>query len=190
MRRVMPRNTHLIPPQAERVFKGIIYDVYHWQQKRFDGSMATFEMLKRPDTVKVIAVKGEKIVAILDKQPSYEPEFTLPGGRNDVEAEDELACAKREVREEIGMTFKTWKLLTARQFHPKIEQMIYVFLATDLEHEHAPQQDPGGEEIEIREISFAEAKAIQDTRESKYWPVDIFARVNSLQELLDLPEYR
>ncbi len=36
-----------IPPNAKRVFKGIIFDVYQWQQKMFDGSKETFEMLKR-----------------------------------------------------------------------------------------------------------------------------------------------
>lgn len=33
MRTVIPRNAKLVPPEAKRVFKGIIYDVYHWQQK-------------------------------------------------------------------------------------------------------------------------------------------------------------
>jgi len=36
--------------QAQRVFKGIIFDVYQWKQKMFDGSQGIFEMLKRPDT--------------------------------------------------------------------------------------------------------------------------------------------
>lgn len=190
MRTIVPRNAHLIPENAERVFKGIIYDVYHWPQKMFDGSIATFEMLKRPDTMKVIAIKDGKIVAIVDEQPSYQPKLTLPGGRHDVDSETELDCAKRETKEETGMAFKNWKLIDVVQNHAKIEQFVYTFIATDFLEETAPHVDTGGEKIQIRYMDFAEAKRIAEEGGDKYWPNDMLRRVHSLEELLALPEYK
>ena len=43
-----------IPKDARCVFKGVIFEVWQWEQKMFDGSMATFERIKRPDTVVII----------------------------------------------------------------------------------------------------------------------------------------
>jgi 8-oxo-dGTP pyrophosphatase MutT (NUDIX family) len=102
VRTVTPKNAHPVPDSAERVFKGIIYEVYHYPQTMFDGSTRTFEMLKRPDTIEALAIKDGKIVAIIDEQPGRAPQFTLPGGRHDVESETELDCAKRELHEETG----------------------------------------------------------------------------------------
>lgn len=190
MRTIIPHDAHFVPKQAKRVFQGVIYDVYHWDQDMFDGSKKTFEMLKRPDTVKVICVHDGKIIAISDEQPGVRKEFTLPGGRHDIESETELDCAKREVREEIGMEFKNWKLLDAHQTHTKIEHVVYFFLASGLVSQQQAEPDTGGEKIVMHEISFEEAKTPTDEGLDKWWPTDIFARVNSLQELLDLPEYR
>lgn len=190
MRTVIPRNAKLVPPEAKRVFKGIIYDVYHWQQKRFDGSEATFEMLKRADTVKVIPIKDGKILAINDEQPGYPPKLTLPGGRHDIESETELDCAKRELREELGLTFKNWRLIYADQLHQKIDHVLYIFLATDLEKEEPPTPDTGGEKIELREVTFEGAKQIAEKGADKYWPSELLRKVHSLDELLSLPEYK
>lgn len=186
MRTVVPKDAYLVPPQAKRVFKGVIYDVYQWQQKRFDDSTVTFEMLKRPDTVKVIAVKDNKIVVLKEEQPDHPRMLTLPGGRNDNSSETELDCAKRELHEETGMVFNTWKLLSAVQEHRKIEQIVYIFLATGFERQDASHTDPG-EKIEISFMSFDEAKKYANTALPYYWPTEILRRVNSLDELLNLP---
>jgi len=44
MRNIIPKNARLVPEEAKLVFKGIIYDVYQWEQKMFDGTFSTFEM--------------------------------------------------------------------------------------------------------------------------------------------------
>jgi 8-oxo-dGTP pyrophosphatase MutT (NUDIX family) len=190
MRTIFPPKARLVPQGAERVFKGIIFDVYHWQQEQFDGTKATFEMLKRPDTVKVLAIKDGRIVAVIDEQPGRSPHLTLPGGRHDIESETELDCAKRELLEETGLSFKTWRVIDAVQPLHKIEHVIYTFLATDFDQQVAPTPDAGGERIELKELSFAEAQHIGQDQPSHYWPTEIFKRVSSLQELVELPEYK
>lgn len=53
-----------IPSEATKVFDGVIFDVYQWQQKMFDGSIETFEMLKRVSTVGIIAIKDDKLALL------------------------------------------------------------------------------------------------------------------------------
>lgn len=189
MRTVIPKNANFVPAAAKRVFTGVIYDVYHWQQSFPDGTEATFEMLKRPDTVEVIAIKDNKIYAVYDEQIGRPPEFKLPGGRHDVPSETELDCGKRELHEEIGMRFKTWKLINAEQVHFKIEQVLYTYIATDFEGQDEPHVDVS-EKITLRPIDFSEAKRIAETDEHAFWPNRLFRQVDSLESLIALPEYK
>jgi ADP-ribose pyrophosphatase len=69
-----------IPKEAKLVFKGVIFDVYQWQQKMFDGSFETFEMLKRPNTVEIIATQGDKILLSHQSQPNKKDFLSLFGG--------------------------------------------------------------------------------------------------------------
>ncbi|MEI7603954.1 MAG: hypothetical protein WCJ19_02970 [bacterium] len=45
-----------IPEDAVKVFSGVIFDVYQWQQLQFDGTYATFEKIKRNDVALVIPI--------------------------------------------------------------------------------------------------------------------------------------
>lgn len=69
MRKTLPPNAILIPDTAKQVFAGVIFDVYQWPQTMFDGRTETFEMLRRPDTVKVLLVRSNQILLINDAQP-------------------------------------------------------------------------------------------------------------------------
>src|ERR1700733_8127048 len=100
MKKIIPPSAVLIPDQAKRVFKGEIFDVYQWPQTMFDGTAATFEMLKRPDTVQAIAVVDDKILVLNDEQPHRGARLTFPGGRADKSNESTDAAIKREVHEE------------------------------------------------------------------------------------------
>jgi len=178
----------MIPETAERVFKGIIFDVYHWQQEMFDGTTRTFEMLRRPDTVQVIAVKDEKIVVLQEEQPGRHPFFGIPGGRHDREAESELDAAKRELLEETGLTFSNWKLVSVVQPQPKMDYFVYRFLATGFERQTPIEKDPG-ENIIVRLLDFDEVKKIANSPKSRPMANEIFSSVSSLDELTQLPEY-
>src|SRR5687768_2703634 len=106
-----PADAHFIPPDAERVFEGIIYDVYHWQQPMYDGTVSTFEMLKRPDTVTVIPVVDGRLLTLEQRQPNWPaPRLTFPGGRVN-SGEDWLTGVKRETLEESGYEFDDWRLV-------------------------------------------------------------------------------
>jgi ADP-ribose pyrophosphatase len=187
MRKTLPKRAVLVPPHAKRVFKGIIYDTYHWQQELYNGAKATFEMLKRPDTVKTIAIDGNKIIILEQEQPNHGLFYDIPGGIHDNNEEDELAAAKRELLEETGLTFKLWKLVNVVQPHNKIEQFVYTFIATGLIGKKDQKLD-AGEKISVKYMSLKEAKEFLTPPKGRYLPKEI-EKANSIDELLHLPEY-
>src|ERR1700739_4821656 len=102
------RKNKPLPADAKMVFKGELFEVWQWGQKMFDGSIATFERLKRQNTVQVVAVVDGKMLIQEQEQPdSAHPFISLPGGRCD-EGEDELEAAKRELLEETGYVSGDW----------------------------------------------------------------------------------
>lgn len=189
MRTIIPKNAKLIPENAKRVFKGKIFDIYQWQQKMFDGSFETFEILKRPDTVKVIAIKDGKIIICEEQQPNTGVFFDVPSGRHDVENESELDAAKREVLEETGMTFSDWKLISVEQPHTKIDWFVYTFLATDFISQ-AEQNLDAGEKITVLQKSLEETLDLAKDPSNRYIPVGILSQAKSIDELVNLPEYK
>lgn len=188
MRTIIPQNAKLVPKEAECVFKGQIFDVYQWQQKMFDGSFQTFEMLKRADTVKVIAIKDSKIVICEEQQPNTKVFFDVPSGRHDVESESELEAAKRELLEETGMTFASWKLISIRQSNTKIDWFVYMFLATDFINQGAQMLD-AGEKITVHLKSFSETIELANDPRNRYIPVEILKKAGSIDGLLNLPDF-
>lgn len=187
MRNVLPQNAILVPPTAKRVFKGVIYDTYQWEQPLFNGKSTTFEMLKRADTIKIIAVRDDKLVIVEQEQPGRKKFYDLPGGMHDHEDESELEAAKRELVEETGLQFKTWKLLNVVQPHGKIEQFVYTFLATDFLGEQ-PQQLDGGEKIDVLYLDFNETKRVLGSPEGRHFPAEI-RDAETLEQLLAMPAY-
>ena len=157
--RVLPKGARLIPREADCVFRGKIYGVYQWPQKMPDGSVETFEMLRRPDTVMVIALDEAGDVLVIDeKQPGgIVRENHLPVGRVDPSDESVLVAAQRELREETGCDFpdSDWRLLDVVQMEKKIEWFTYLFLATGALHRAAQHLD-AGEDITVKSASLAE----------------------------------
>ncbi|HEV7928995.1 MAG TPA: NUDIX domain-containing protein [Nitrosospira sp.] len=171
------------------MFKGIIYDIYHWPQQLFDGTTATFEILKRQDTVKVIAIKDGRILIVEDEQPTHRPSLAFPGGRHDVESETELDCAKREVLEETGMTFKNWRLVGVTQPNEEMDWLVYVFVAWDMANQQPPHND-GGERIVLHEYGYDEVLAVEPGFPSIAFAQKIMRDAGSLEGLLGLPELK
>lgn len=154
-----------IPPEAKLVFKGKIFDVYQWEQKMFDGSWATFEMLKRPNTVEVIATDKDKILLSRQSQPNKLDFYSLFGGRGE-ENEDPLSTAKRELKEEAGLESEDWELLRTYEPMHKIDWQIYMFVARNCKRVTDPKLDVG-EKIETIKWSFD--RFVQIVESDKYW---------------------
>lgn len=187
MKKIVPAGAHLIPPTAKKVFSGVIFDTYQWQQEMFDGTTETFEMLKRADTVSVFPVKDNKLVVLKQLQSGWPaPKYTLPGGRADPEDESTLSAIQRETEEETGLTFKNWRLIRVVQKEEKIEWFHHAFLATGFLEETAVRHD-AGEQIEVLHMTFDEVKELAQTEIRM--GQSIIGKLNSLEELINIPEF-
>ncbi len=148
-----PKSKQPIPDHAKCVFKGVLFDVYQWEQEMFDGTKKTFEKLKRPDTVVVFAVLPDgKILLTEQEQPGKAPFIGATGGRVD-EGEDILAAAKRELLEESGYEAEEFILLDARHPVSKIDWAIYTFIAKGLKKVSDMDLD-AGEKIKLLPVTF------------------------------------
>lgn len=175
-----------IPSHATKVFSGVIYDVYHWDQELYNGSTTTFEMVKQLDAVSVLAIRGDKIVTIYEEQPLREPYWAMPGGymdRGEVSPQD---AAVRELYEETGMNFATMKLVAVDFIGgTRQEGYIYRFVASDFINQTAPRPE-AGERITVNEFDLDRVKEISKT--SLYTPQEILQTVSSIDDILALPE--
>lgn len=150
-----PISSQPLPNNAQLVFKGVIFDVYQWQQLMFDGTTKTFEKLKRPDTVVVFAVQDDgRIILTKQEQPGKQPFIGAAGGRVEP-GEDILAAAKRELLEETGYKADDWALWHSEQPISKIEWASYVFIAKKV-HKVAGLDLDAGEKIELMPVTFDE----------------------------------
>ena len=187
MTRIVPESAILIPETAQRVFQGEIFDVYQWPQRLFDGSQATFEMLRRPDTVLFIAVKEDKIILVREAQPHRAKQLRIPGGRVDA-GEDWLQAVKRECSEEVGMSFAEWKLVAVEQPVAKIEWFVAIFIAWDVSDTHVPHIDVG-EKIAIKAVGFSEFKAFVQVEAELSSLQSLLEEIHDLESLLKLPAF-
>src|ERR1700761_2937477 len=72
-KRPIPKGVKLHSEHSNKVFEGVRFDIYQWQQEMFDGSVATFEVAKRNDTIVVIPIlDDERILAVRERQPHWD----------------------------------------------------------------------------------------------------------------------
>ena len=191
MQKILPDNAALIPDNATCVHAGSIFSVYEWPQRMFDGTIKTFEMLKRPDTLQIIVVRGPQILLVEDEQPGHGPRIHFPGGRADEGDGDWLTGAQRELREETGLVCKNWKLLDVQQPVIKIEWFAPIYLATDIIAGHEQQLDPGGEKIIMQwhEFDDVRKRVLSGQEQMMQYLLPFFNRVKTLGQLLALPDF-
>lgn len=110
-------------------------------------------VLEHPGAVVIVAVDEQQRVFCLwqYRHPARRRFVELPAGLLDVEGEDPLEAARRELREEAGLEASDWTALTATYSSPGISgELLHYFLARGLsaadradfvaEHEEADMQ--------------------------------------------------
>ena len=127
-----------LPPNAKKVFSGLIWDVYQWPQKMFDGATHTFECLKRVNTAVIIPVVGDKILIQRQLQPHWDRE---------------LDCAQRELLEETGYVSDNWELFEKGYPYRSMIWERFVFIARDCK-KISEQHLDAGERIVLETVSF------------------------------------
>ena len=149
-----PKSKLPLPENAQKVFKGAMFDVYQWEQEMFDGSKKVYEKLKRSDTVTVFAVMNDgKLLLTKQEQSSKKEPFIAAAGGRIKSGEDILDAAKRELREETGYEADEFILWKAIQPISRIEWAVYVFVARGLK-KTSEQSLGASEKIELMLVDF------------------------------------
>lgn len=170
-----PESKQPMPEHAKRVFKGVMFDTYQWEQEMYDGTKATFEKLKRPDTVVVFPVLPDgKILLTEQEQPGKEPFIGATGGRVD-EGEDILVAAKRELLEESGYEAEEFILWDAQHPTSKIDWVVYTFVAKGLKKVSDLQLD-AGEKIKLLPVTFDELVDIATSDHEKFYEKEVILK--------------
>lgn len=141
-----------IPAHAKKVFSGVLFDTYQWQQEMYDGSFSTFEMLHGKPTVDLIATIGDKIITLEQAQPGRASYLSLVSGKIE-EGQTPLETAEAELIQETGCTSSNIRLFKEFLGSSKIAIHEYVFIANDCQ-KITEQNLDGGEKIEVKLLSF------------------------------------
>jgi 8-oxo-dGTP pyrophosphatase MutT (NUDIX family) len=154
----------------ERIASDVVYEgkivTVHKDKVRYDddGEEAEREYVGHPGSVGMVAHDGEQVFLVNQpREPVGEQQvLELPAGKLDVEGEEPLATAKRELAEEIGKSARNWELLTGPYYASVgfTNEKVWIYLATGLEDAEAEAEE--NERIEIEAVSLAQLDELID----------------------------
>jgi ADP-ribose pyrophosphatase len=143
-----------LPENAKLVHRGVIFDVYQWEQEMFNGSFATFERIVRPDTAAVILIDGDHVIINQETQPASIERIDLIMGRLEP-GENPHVGALRELEEETGIVPRQLFECGSERLDGKILWWIHTFVAIGVKEKKVLHQDVG-EHITNLRLTFDE----------------------------------
>jgi ADP-ribose pyrophosphatase len=127
--RLMERKLH-----EKEMFRGHLITVEHWQAEIPGGKTALREIVCHPGAAAIVPVDERGLVTLVRQYriAMGRALLEIPAGKKDP-GEDFLCCAKRELKEETGLTAENWVRLTVIDTSPGfLTERIGLFLATGL----------------------------------------------------------
>jgi ADP-ribose pyrophosphatase len=161
---------------GEAVFTGRLIDVRHERYRHADGEEVTREIVSHRGAVGIVVHDGEDVLLVRQPREAVgEPDLLeRPAGRLDVDGEQPLETAQRELAEEIGRGARSWEpILSYYSSAGFTNEQVHLFLATDLYEASADSGET--ERIEIVPWPLARLdEAIDGCRDAKtviglYW---------------------
>lgn len=143
----------MTPDEARVVYRGSLIGVTveRWGDRER-------EIVEHPGSVAIVAIDADRrVVLVRQLREAVRRELLeLPAGGLE-DGEEPLACARRELREETGLSGGTWRSLAAFFTTPGVcRERIHLFLAEGLEEGEAePMAD---EQLEVVRLSAGEVE--------------------------------
>ena len=163
---------------TETAYEGRIATVHRRTFRHEDGEEVEREIVGHPGAVAVVAHDGRDVWLVAQPREAVgRPDMLeLPAGKRDVDGEEPLATAKRELAEEVGKGAATWEPLIRFHTSPGFsDEEVQVFLATDLHDE--PTEIEENERIDIVRHPLERLD-------------ELFALTSDAQTLIGLYEFR
>jgi 8-oxo-dGTP pyrophosphatase MutT (NUDIX family) len=145
-------SAELQPIAAEVKWEGKVIRAGIERFRYDDSAEVTRDKVWHPGAVGILALDDEQVW--LTRQPREViragASLEIPAGKLDVPGEEPLACAQRELAEEIGKTAATWRELVAFYTSPGFsDERVWLFEATDLGDTEGGASAEEDERIEI-----------------------------------------
>jgi ADP-ribose pyrophosphatase len=154
---------------GETLYEGKIFSVRRETFRHEDGEEATREIVRHQGAVGVVAHDGESIWLVRQpREATGTPDLLeLPAGKLDVEDEEPLETAQRELAEEIGKAASEWEELHRFYTSPGFtDEECIVYLATGLSDAEADVDEHERIDVEVRPLAELDA-IIAEVRDSK-----------------------
>lgn len=129
---------------SKTIFEGTIINLRIDEVELPDGRRSTREIIEHPGAVVIVPIDSEGNVHMVRQYRDAIEEvlLELPAGKLD-EGEEPLACARRELREELGLVAERWLKLATYYASPGFcDEVMHLYLAeglstteNDLDHE-------------------------------------------------------
>jgi 8-oxo-dGTP pyrophosphatase MutT (NUDIX family) len=156
---------------SEEHWRGAVIGAGVSRYRHGDGAVVARDTVWHPGAVGIIALDDEHVW--LTRQPREVAGLTasleIPAGKLDVPGESPLACAQRELAEEIAMDGADWREL--RGFYTSVgfsDEHIWLFLARDLRESTGHASPDEDERIEIVPWPLAELdEAVAQSEDAK-----------------------
>ncbi len=145
--------------ESETVFEGRVWDIKR-ETAALDGGAVTREFMSHSGAVAVLAIDDQDRVLVINqyRHPIRMRDWEVPAGLLDVDGEEPLEAAKRELGEEADLVAASWSEPIV--VHPSpggIDEKIHLFVARDLSASPHPHERTDEEaEIVIRWVTLDE----------------------------------
>jgi len=154
---------------GETVYAGQLIDVRIERFRHLDGAVESREIVRHQGAVGVLAYDERELWLVRQPREAVgEPDLLeIPAGRLDVEGEEPLQAARRELAEEIGRGADSWEpILSYYSSAGFSDERVHLFAATELHPASAESEE--SERIEIVRWPLSELdKAIAECADAK-----------------------
>ena len=146
--------------QSDLAFHGAVWDVRDDRVRYGDGEIRR-QYVAHTGAVAILALDDEGRVLLIQqyRHPIRHRDWELPAGLLDMEGEEPLAAAQRELAEEADLVAEQWEPLVSSWTTPGgNDEMIHIFLATGItsaETAHAREDEEA--DIRIEWVPLADA---------------------------------
>lgn len=125
-----------------------------------DGSIIERDVVHHPGAVSVVAVDDAGNAVLVRQYRAAVDDWLLelPAGKLDIDGEDPMVCAQRELVEEVGLTGERWELLATFHHSPGFcDELGRVYLAQGLAEVPDSRQGVEEESMTIERWPIADA---------------------------------
>jgi 8-oxo-dGTP pyrophosphatase MutT (NUDIX family) len=146
----MSTNEAFQPLGGDTVFSGGVFDVRVERYRHSDGGEVSREVVRHQGAVGIIAHDQQHLWLVRQPREAVDEArlLEIPAGRLDVEGEAPLACAERELAEEVALGASDWEhVLTYYSSAGFTDEQVHLFAATGLQEAYAESEE--NERIEV-----------------------------------------